>query len=110
MADSKSSSESAGGGGQPGREPDAYFFLIKRTNEFAKKTKAELEQSQNKITEAVKAEGGRCEIFETYGAYDFHSKVTGISRADAPKIKKAIEASGNVTATMLEAHKSPLRK
>jgi uncharacterized protein with GYD domain len=103
MAGIGSSNGNAGARGYRDDEADAYFFLMKKTKLWAQRTEAELKQSQGRITEAVRREGGKCELYATNGDYDFLSKVTGVSRASALKVKDAIEAGGNVTATMLVA-------
>jgi uncharacterized protein with GYD domain len=103
MAGIGSSSEHAGGRGYHDDEADAYFFMMKKTKQWAQRTEAEIRQSQGRVTEAVRREGGKCELYATSGDYDFLSKVTGISRASALKLRNAIDAGGTVTATMLVA-------
>lgn len=107
MATEPRYSERPGGDGRPA---DAYFFLLKKTKEADQKTPAELEKSQNRITDAVKAEGGRCELYITIGPYDFLSKVVGVDEAAAHRLKEQLDKGGNVKATLLKAFASPLRK
>jgi uncharacterized protein with GYD domain len=80
-----------------------YFFLVNKTDQGRRQREAAARKEQDKVTETVKAEGGECELYSTFGPHDYVSRVTGVSVSGAVRIAKAIEAGGNVTATMLPA-------
>jgi uncharacterized protein with GYD domain len=80
-----------------------YFFLVSRTQQGRSQRETALRRAQARVTETVRAEGGRCELYSTMGVHDYISRVTGVSISGALRIGQAIESSGNVKATMLPA-------
>jgi uncharacterized protein with GYD domain len=81
-----------------------YFFLVKDTAKGAAMSAARRKREVNGVNQAVKREGGSCQLYSTKGAaYDFISVVTGISAAAAIRIAAEIEKQGNVKATLISS-------
>jgi hypothetical protein len=89
--------------GAPGRDVATYFFLVTKTAKGRAEKDAVILEEQKKVTKLVKKLEGACELYSVQGPYDYVSRVTGVSVADAVKIAQQIESGGNVTAIMVPA-------
>ena len=93
--------------GEPGPkdqklEPVA-IYLVKFTTKAQGLTPFAIAEDQKRVTQAVKAAGGSCELFNTAGGtYDFVSIVRGISDVHVVvNLASIIQATGVVTATLM---------
>jgi uncharacterized protein with GYD domain len=80
----------------------AYFLLISFTSKGRNQPQADVESEIDKITDLIRVDySATCELFKVPGPYDFISKVTGVSEAQAIQIQLEIESGGNVKAFLL---------
>ena len=89
-----------------GGEPIA-IFLVKFTAKGRTASPGEIRKDQERVTKAVKAAGGTCELYNTpAGVYDFVSVVKGIPAVvDTAMVADTIDKGGLATATLMSGFK-----
>ena len=86
-----------------GQTEPAAVYLLSLTPKGRAASPEDKSRSQRRITDAVRAAGGSCRLFQLQGeSFDFVSIITGISDDKVLQdISVIIESAGNVTARLM---------